>query len=341
MKGVWDEIQSVCPLSRCTCGRCTCDVGKKLTESKEKERLYEFLLGLDDTFSTVRTQILTTKPTPTLGEAYHLVAEDEQQREISATRRVTQEAAAFQSLSLNKRESSFDPNNQRNKPPSKEVKRGNQDLEHCTVCGKNSHNKNGCFKVIGYPDWWPGKGKKEKENPKASWADMETSPVAGLTKEQYQMVVKRLSIDRKMDGLQNTSSHMSGKSLTDNSWIVDTGASEHMTGDNHLLENTVTFDYEAPVTIPNGALVPVEGKGNYKLPNGLNLRKVLYVPNFNCNLLSVRKLTDDLNCVVTFFHGFCVAQDLDTKGLIGVGKRDGGFYRMDSEAKKIEAMSIA
>ncbi|XP_023745444.1 uncharacterized protein LOC111893609 [Lactuca sativa] len=77
MRSVCDEIQSVCPLPSCTCGKCTCNIGKKLTESKEKERLYEFLLGLDDVFSTVRTQILTSKLTPTLGEAYHLVAEDE------------------------------------------------------------------------------------------------------------------------------------------------------------------------------------------------------------------------------------------------------------------------
>ncbi|XP_023749414.1 uncharacterized protein LOC111897698 [Lactuca sativa] len=77
MRSVWDEIQSVCPLPPCTCGKCSCNIGKRLTESKEKERLYEFLLGLDDGFLTVRTQILTSKPTPTLGEAYHLVAEYE------------------------------------------------------------------------------------------------------------------------------------------------------------------------------------------------------------------------------------------------------------------------
>ncbi|KAI3521218.1 hypothetical protein L1887_10679 [Cichorium endivia] len=153
MRSVWDEIQSVCPLPSCTCGRCTWDIGKKLTESKEKERLYEFLLGLDDIFATMRTQILTTKPTPTLGEAYHLVVEDEQRRTISATRRTSHDAAAFQTHNMKKRDTPRDLTDTRNKSTSKETRWANTEVEHCTVYGKNGHNKTGCFKVIGYPEW--------------------------------------------------------------------------------------------------------------------------------------------------------------------------------------------
>ncbi|XP_021986123.1 uncharacterized protein LOC110882398 [Helianthus annuus] len=43
LRGIWDEIQSVFPIPRCTCGNCTCSIGKRLTEFKDKERLYEFL----------------------------------------------------------------------------------------------------------------------------------------------------------------------------------------------------------------------------------------------------------------------------------------------------------
>ncbi|GJS88300.1 putative RNA-directed DNA polymerase [Tanacetum coccineum] len=32
----------------------------------------------------------------------------------------------------------------------------------CTNCGKDGHNRDGCFELIGYPDWWPGKGKQDK-----------------------------------------------------------------------------------------------------------------------------------------------------------------------------------
>lgn len=47
---------------------------------KEKERLYEFCMGLDKNFGTVKTQILSTTPTVSLGMAYHLVSEDEKQK---------------------------------------------------------------------------------------------------------------------------------------------------------------------------------------------------------------------------------------------------------------------
>ncbi|XP_023755203.1 uncharacterized protein LOC111903683 [Lactuca sativa] len=124
---------------------------KRLKEGKEKERLYEFLLGLDDVYSTVRTQILTSKPTPTLGVAYHLVAEDEQQRAISATRKPSHEASAFQSFSY-KRDTTNNGASQKNKLSSKEANRNTQEVEQCVHCGKNGNNKEGCFKRIVYPD---------------------------------------------------------------------------------------------------------------------------------------------------------------------------------------------
>lgn len=67
--------------------------------------MYEFLMGLNSEFSVIRTQILATKPTPSLGTAYHLVAEDEQQiRAASFNKKTTQEAAAFQAFVPAKRE---------------------------------------------------------------------------------------------------------------------------------------------------------------------------------------------------------------------------------------------
>ncbi|KAJ9558208.1 hypothetical protein OSB04_012822 [Centaurea solstitialis] len=132
VRGIWDEIQSVSPIPRCLCGKCTCDLGKRLNEAKEKERIYEFLMGLDGVFSTIRTQILASKPTPTLGAAYHLVSEDKQQRAISAAKKPMQEAAAFQSFMQNRREVPGVLTGQRNKGASKDVRRNNgEEVEHC------------------------------------------------------------------------------------------------------------------------------------------------------------------------------------------------------------------
>jgi len=96
LRGLWDEMQSFFPAPVCKCNGCTCGIGKSLRELKEKEQLYEFLMGLDGEFSIIRTQILATKPIPSLGNAYHLVAEDEQQRSIAGGKKPVSETMAFQ-----------------------------------------------------------------------------------------------------------------------------------------------------------------------------------------------------------------------------------------------------
>ena len=54
LRSLWDEIQSVLPTPYCTCDECTCALGKRLTEHQEKERLYEFLMGLDVDFTVIK-----------------------------------------------------------------------------------------------------------------------------------------------------------------------------------------------------------------------------------------------------------------------------------------------
>ncbi|XP_076886570.1 uncharacterized protein LOC143536472 [Bidens hawaiensis] len=117
--------------------RTSVRVGKKLVDIKDKESLYDFLLGFDPMFGTIRTQILAMQPIPSLIGAYHFVLDDEQKR--------------------------------------KEGKyKCGESIERCTFCGKDGHNKEGCFKLIGYPDWWARKGKQEKLKPKAACVDVES-----------------------------------------------------------------------------------------------------------------------------------------------------------------------
>ncbi|KAI3523164.1 hypothetical protein L1887_01221 [Cichorium endivia] len=193
LRSLWDEISSVFTVPRCSCTGCTCGISKKLTELRDKERLYEFLLGLENEFSTIRTQILAMKPVPTLGEAYHLVAEDEQQRAVSTGKRTTSETAAFQAYT--KRDGTGW--SQTKMAPRNNKRGGNEKTEQCDFCGKDGHNRDGCFKRIGYPEWWPDKGKPEKGKAKAAFVETEResaynkpntneqSPIAGLSNEQY------------------------------------------------------------------------------------------------------------------------------------------------------------
>ncbi|XP_023747472.1 uncharacterized protein LOC111895627 [Lactuca sativa] len=85
LRGIWDEVQSINPLPACTCQGCKCEITKEIARSREKERLYDFLMGLNEEFGALRTRILSTDPLPTLNNAYHLLSQDEQQKKIGAS----------------------------------------------------------------------------------------------------------------------------------------------------------------------------------------------------------------------------------------------------------------
>ncbi|XP_023734446.1 uncharacterized protein LOC111882319 [Lactuca sativa] len=196
LRALWDEISSVFNIPKCSCAGCKCGISKRLTELRDKERLYKFVLGLDNEFSTIRTKILAMKPIPTLGEAYHLVAEDEQQRAVSTGKRTNSETVVFQAHI--KRDANVW--SQRKMGPRNGKRGGNDKVEHCDFCGKYGHTRDGCFKRIGYPEWWPDKRKPEKGIAKAAFVETEWDSmndkhgdekitISGLSSEQYRQFV--------------------------------------------------------------------------------------------------------------------------------------------------------
>nr|GMD59534.1 Integrase, catalytic core [Ipomoea batatas] len=70
-ESLWDEMNCTAPLPMCNCQGCKCNLSKNYAELREKEQLYDFLMGLDEEFNTVKSQILSTRPIPSLGVAYH------------------------------------------------------------------------------------------------------------------------------------------------------------------------------------------------------------------------------------------------------------------------------
>ena len=336
LRSLWDEIGSVLPVPRCECNGCKCDIGKRISGLKDKERLYEFLMGLDNNFSVIRTQILAMNPIPSLGNAYHLVAEDERQRAISADKKPAVEAAAFKTHTPMRREGN--QNQKRDKPVQKEVKRGDV-VEHCTFCGKDGHSRDGCFKRIGYPEWWPGNKKREETKPKAAFIEPGVnSPIPGLTNEQYESFLKHFSgSSGKEDNAPKA--FMAGKGNNVEHWVVDSGSTEHITNDASILENQYKNTFETPVIIPNGDAIPVTGKGECFLPGGTKIKGVLHIPTFTCNLLSVSRLSNDLQTAITFFPDFCAMQKLYTRDLIGAGECRNGLYRMGMIGRERKAMT--
>lgn len=290
-------------------------------------------MGLDGQFSVIKTQILAMKPTPKLSIVYHLVAEDEQQRMITASKKPAREVAAFQASLQGRRE----PTRNSQEKGWTKTEKGTVSTESCSHCGKKGHDREGCFKRIGYPEWWPAKGKGDKPKPKAAMVEAKSCPIPGMTEEQYANFLKLFGGNHDEPIVSN----MAGRINTnDDDWVVDTGATDHITHQSHLLDKLLINNNERPVTVPNGESIPVKGKGEITFKGGINIKGVLFVPNFKCNLLSVRKLSKDLYCAVTFFPDFFVIQDLKMRNLIGAGDCHGGLYWMKGIKEERKAMAV-
>ncbi|OMP05523.1 Integrase, catalytic core [Corchorus capsularis] len=136
----------------------------------------------------------------------------------------------------------------------------------------------------------------------------------GLTAEQYTQLLNLLN--GKTSSI--SSGNLAGES-THSSRIVDSGATDHMTPFLSVLNEIFSTPLHQPVKLPNGASLPVSHVGKAIVSHDIILKDVLCVPNFSCNLLSISKLTKDLNCVELFFPDFCGFQDLHSRKPIGAG----------------------
>lgn len=76
-----DELECLVTKPHCTCNLCTCTINAKLTDMDPTIQLTQFLVGLNDTFTIVRGQILMLKPLPTLSQSYDILLQDKNQRE--------------------------------------------------------------------------------------------------------------------------------------------------------------------------------------------------------------------------------------------------------------------
>lgn len=106
--------------------------------------------------------------------------------------------------------------------------------------------------------------------------------------------------------VKNSSVNMAGKINGKNLWVIDSGATYHIVCDVSLLNKMESEYGEFPVTIPNGDKVAIKSIEGTKLPNGMQISRVLNITNFQCNLIFVGRLTKDSACALTFFSDLCI-----------------------------------
>ena len=99
-------------------------------------------------------------------------------------------------------------------------------------------------------------------------------------------------------------SSLTNSAIPGEPWIIDFGASDHMTGICSFFYDYSSYNGDQMVKLADGSFTPIAGFGTVWLTAAFYLSNVLHVPKLSCNMLSINKVTADQNCIVNFSPHF-------------------------------------
>lgn len=134
MKALWDELVSYHDRFDCTCTDL-----KGLAEREEKERVMQFLMGLNDSYATVRGSILMMSPQPDTRRVHGLILQHERQMDVASRRDMGTNSRAMQVQRTDASSSSH----------SKTSNTFSRKSLKCTYCDGDGHLVDRCCYIIG------------------------------------------------------------------------------------------------------------------------------------------------------------------------------------------------
>ncbi|XP_010666368.1 uncharacterized protein LOC104883524 [Beta vulgaris subsp. vulgaris] len=330
MKCHWGEVDSLNTLPPIT--TVTAEITsfvEALTQQQDEHKLFQFLNGLDEVYGTQRRTRRSSKRVVEPGERRNkdlgYVLERDSGGATSST------------------------------PPTTQ----------CTVCSKTRHTKESCWLVVGFPKnkartqglpYNKGKGKNNYGQQKWSKGKPSGVKVAAnaqnqndnmsissnnttITAQQLEHLLRLLPTPSKGEDTEDEMDiHYSGMvscyfadSVSMDTWILDSGTSDHMTGNFSMLKHVVTCKDNSLINLPTGQTSKVTHTGIMMLESNVKLRNVLYIPTFKHNLLYVNKLCEDLKCKTTFLDKYCLIIDFVNEEIRCVGKSANGLYYLINE----------
>ncbi|XP_070017714.1 uncharacterized protein [Nicotiana sylvestris] len=233
MKDLWDELDVLAPISS-----CDCEESRPSVDHLKNIRLLKFLMGLNESFSNIRSYVLGKRPVVTVNEAYAIVSQEESQRTLGVidTHRDPLTMLACKGQDYRPRKPGL----------------------ICDYCGYKGHEKENYFKIIGYPRDFKSKRKNQTAGGKsyANNANANTTtakeekalptmqtPGQFFTKEQYKQLVNLLSKPNAGECSVNMTGIISLLSIADNcDWVIDSGVTHHVTFCKDVLKDIKSAD---------------------------------------------------------------------------------------------------
>ncbi|GFY81087.1 hypothetical protein Acr_01g0008960 [Actinidia rufa] len=254
---IWEELAQYEPLSDFP--------SDGAVESKRLDRrhTYQFLMGLKSEFETLRTQILNTSPLPSLYEAFAIVDGDERRRRI------------LPSLSL--------PESSSIVPDQRAFAAASGTHLYCQHCRKPGHLIDRCwvlhpelkqqfFRPRGGGRGGGRSGGRGRGTPRTGTvAEVDSMPSNLPDFKQLQLQIAQLQSHLGLATASQSSgptaaivaetlTALHGKSGHP-TWILDSGANNHMTGELATFTSPVTSIHQS-VCIADGSSIPIRSQGD-------------------------------------------------------------------------------
>lgn len=221
-----DELECITAKPKCSCNLCTCGINAKLIELDHNVQLTQFLMGLGDSFTAIRGQILLMKPLPSLSQTYAILLQEEKQREAHGT-----VIGSTENLAMTVK------NYSGNKSQVKSVtqkKTGDSSII-CDFCHMTGHLRDKCYCIHGYPSWHKLFGKpkpKPRTNFQRGSIVANVSTTGGehihITQLNNESDSLNLSADQCIQLIQMLQKNMTDSpSNENNSTSTSTGANWH------------------------------------------------------------------------------------------------------------------
>lgn len=203
-------------------------------------------------------------------------------------------------------------------------------LRHCSWCNADNHTIDYCWDLHGRPS---AHQVTVSEDDGSQVSSSSASRVVTIPEDEYQPFQHYRSTQTFASTAMLAQKGPPSAYLASHTpWVIDSGASDHMTGVSTVISHCRPSGTSSRVTLANGSTTQIASLGSVTLNPSISLDTVLHVPRFPFSLLSVSKITNALNCLVTFFPNSCVFQDLKTRRKIGGGAERGGLYSfLDAE----------
>ncbi|RVX19942.1 Retrovirus-related Pol polyprotein from transposon TNT 1-94 [Vitis vinifera] len=202
--------------------------------------------------------------------------------------------------------------------------RGRGQRPHCTYCNKLGHTRDRCYQLHERPP-------RTAHMAQSSDSPLPQPPSSSASQTSQASIASVAQSGNASTCLTHTSSL--------GPWILDCGASDHLSGNKHLFSSITTTSTLPTVTLANGSQTMAKGIGLVLPLPSLSLTSVLYTPECPFNLISISKLTRTLNCSITFSDKFVTLQDRSTGKTIGIGRESQGLYHLTSDSSAAVCIS--